>query len=60
MISRDSWVIDRATTQNTEEFFETTIGNQANQFEALAQASSLDDLFNRLEDKGVLMRLDKR
>ncbi|MGB1448256.1 MAG: DUF2855 family protein [Flavobacteriaceae bacterium] len=60
VISRDSWVIDRATTQNTEDFFETTIGNQANQFEALAQASSLDDLFDRLEKKGVLMRLDKK
>lgn len=59
VVSRDSWVIDRATTQNTEAFFETTIGNQANQFEALAQANSLDDLFQRLEEKGVLMRLDK-
>jgi len=59
VISRDSWVIDRATTQNTEAFFEQSIGNQANQFEALAQANSLEDLFNRLEDKGVLMRLDK-
>jgi len=59
VISRDSWVIDRATTQNTEDFFETTIGNQANQFEALAKANSLTDLFNRLEDKGVLMRIDK-
>lgn len=59
VISRDSWVIDRATTQNTEAFFEVTIGNQANQFEALAQATSLEDLFQRLEDKGVLMRLDK-
>ena len=60
VISRDSWVIDRATTQNTEDFFEVTIGNQANQFEALAKATSLEDLFQRLEDKGVLMRLDKK
>ena len=60
VISRDSWVIDRATTQNTEAFFERSIGNQANQFEALAEASSLEDLFHRLEDKGVLMRLDKK
>ena len=60
VISRDSWVIDRATTQNTEAFFERSIGNQANQFEALAEATSLEDLFHRLEDKGVLMRLDKK
>ena len=59
VISRDSWVIDRATTQNTEAFFEQSIGNQANQFLALAKAVSLEDLFDRLEKKGVLMRLDK-
>lgn len=58
VISRDSWLIDRETTQNTEAFFEKSIGNQANQFEALTEASSLDNLFERLEDKGVLMRLD--
>ena len=58
VISRDSWVIDRETTQNTEAFFNKSIGNQACQFEALAEASSLDNLFERLEDKGVLMRLD--
>ena len=59
VISRDSWVIDRATTQNTEAFFETSIGNQANQFEALVEATSIEDLFLRLEEKGVLMRVDK-
>ena len=58
VISRDSWVIDRATSQNTEAFFEHSIGNQANQFEALVEATSLEDLFHRLEDKGVLMRID--
>lgn len=59
VISRDSWVIDRATTQNTETFFESCIGNQANQLEALVEATSMEDLFLRLEEKGVLMRIDK-
>ena len=59
VISRDGWLIDRATAQNAPEFFHTSIGNQANQFEALAQSTSLEDLFQRLEDKGVLMRLSK-
>ncbi len=59
VISRDSWVIDRATAQNAPEFFHSSIGNQANQFEALAQSTSLEDLFKRLESKGVLMRLSK-
>ena len=59
VISRDSWLIDRATTQNTEAFFKSCIGNQANQLEALVEASSLEDLFFRLEEKGVLMRIDQ-
>ena len=43
VISRDGWLIDRATAQNAPEFFQTSIGNQANQFEALAQI----DFFRR-------------
>jgi len=59
IVSRDAWLLDRQTTQPTEAFFEHSIGNQANQFEAVAQAKSLTDLFDRLEDKGVLVRIDK-
>lgn len=58
IVSRDAWLIDRATTQPSEEFFEITMGNQAEQFEALAAAKSVDDLFDRLEKGGVLVRLD--
>jgi len=36
IMSRDAWLIDRRTTQPSEEFFEYSIGNQANQFEAVA------------------------
>ncbi len=59
VVSRDAWLLDRQKTQPTEEFFEDTIGNQANQFECVAQSSSIDDLFERLESKGVLVRIDK-
>lgn len=59
IVSRDAWLIDRKTTQPTMEFFEDAIGNQSNQFEALANANSVDDLFDRLENKGVLLRIDK-
>ena len=59
ILSRDAWLIDRKNTQPTEEFFESTMGAQAAQFEAVAKATSITDLFDRLEDSGVLLRLDK-
>ncbi len=59
IVSRDAWLLDRQNTQPTEEFFEHTMGAQAAQFEAVAQATSITDLFDRLEAAGVLLRLDK-
>ena len=56
--SRDAWLLDRRNTQSSVEFFNQTIGAQASQFEAMAKASSVDDLFDRLEDAGILMRID--
>ncbi len=58
VMPRDAWLMDRRNTQPTQEFFFDTIGAQANQMEALAQASSVSDLFNKLESTGVLVRLD--
>ena len=59
IMPRDAWLMDRKNTQPTVEFFSDTIGAQADQMEALANAESVDDLFDKLEDKGVLVRLDK-
>jgi len=59
IVSRDAWLLDRINTQPTAEFFHHTIGAQVAQFEAASQASSIPDLFLRLEDKGVFLRLDK-
>jgi hypothetical protein len=59
IVSRDAWLIDRKNTQPTIEFFEDAIGAQADQFEALANATSVEDLFNRLEASGSLLRIDK-
>lgn len=59
IVSRDAWLIDRKNTQPTIEFFEDAIGAQADQFEALANATSVKDLFDRLEASGSLLRLDK-
>ena len=56
---RDSWLMNRATTQPGPEFFESTIGGQAAQFEALAAATNTEDLFLRLEAAGYFLRIDQ-
>ncbi|MEM9921644.1 MAG: NAD(P)/FAD-dependent oxidoreductase [Bacteroidota bacterium] len=58
IVSRDAWLIDRMNTQPTLQFFEQSVGSMASQFEAVAQATSVADLFERLEAVGVLVRLD--
>lgn len=58
IMPRDGWLIDRENTQPTEEFFTRTIGAQANQMEAIAGATSIENLFDRLETSGVLLRID--
>lgn len=59
IVSRDGWLLDRRNTQPTEEFFEYSMGTQAAQFEALTAATSIDDMFDRLETAGLFLRLDK-
>jgi len=58
IMPRDGWWIDRKNTQPSRDFFMNTIGAQATQAEAVAGAENVDDLFERLEKGGVLMRLD--
>lgn len=58
IMPRDGWFIPRETTQPRAECFEATFRAQANQFEACAAATDVDDLFARLEAGGVLVRLD--
>ncbi|NQY96918.1 MAG: NAD(P)-binding protein [Henriciella sp.] len=55
---RDSWLMNRATLQPGPEFFESTMLAQAQQMQALAEATSARDLFHRLESDGVMLRLD--
>ena len=57
VMPRDSWLVNRITTQPAAEFFNETIGGQAEQMEACALAVSTDDLFLRLEARGALMRI---
>lgn len=58
VISRDAWMLDRKNTQTGEAFFFDTMAAQAGQFEAIAKASSSEDMFDRLEACGYFVRLD--
>jgi hypothetical protein len=59
VMPRDSWLVNRITTQPGEEFFAHSIGGVAQQMKALAEATSVDDLFERLEAAGQMLRIDR-
>lgn len=58
VVSRDAWLLDRKNTQPTSEFFTSTMGAQAAQFESIAKADSVEDMFDRLEASGYFVRID--
>ena len=58
VVPRDSWLVNRITTQNGPEFFHEAIGGQLRQMTALAEATSVEDLFLRLEACGTVLRID--
>ncbi|MEM7095698.1 MAG: NAD(P)-binding protein [Actinomycetota bacterium] len=58
IMPRDAWWLDRAKLQPGIEFFDATMGAQADQIEAIAAAGSFEDLFHRLEACGYFHRLD--
>ncbi|MCF8208735.1 MAG: NAD(P)/FAD-dependent oxidoreductase, partial [Rhodoferax sp.] len=58
VVPRDSWLVNRITTQPAPEFFFDSIGSQVKQMASFAQAQSLDDLYQRLEACGFLTRID--
>ena len=58
IMPRDAWLLDRATIQPGMDYFETTVGGFALQLEAAALATSVDELFERLESTGQILRLD--
>ncbi|MFT5691098.1 MAG: hypothetical protein ACI92E_000423 [Oceanicoccus sp.] len=55
---RQSWLMNREVTQASVDFFKQSVGGFANQMEAIASASSTDDLFDRLEAYGFMLRID--
>lgn len=56
---RESWLLNRERTQPGLEFFDAVFGGQAAQMEAFAAATSVDDIFARLEAAGVVLRIDR-
>ena len=53
---REPWMLNRALIQPNPEIF---LGMVASMMEAASLARSLDDLFLRLEDAGIMLRIDR-
>lgn len=58
IVSRDAWLLDRRNTQMSDGFFFNTLGAVAAQMESIAQAESIEDMFDRLEQSGYFLRID--
>ena len=58
IMPRDAWLLDRRNAQPSAAFFADAIGGQARQFEAIAAADSVEDMFDRLEACGYFLRID--
>lgn len=58
VMPRDAWFFDRANIQPGLANFERNMAYVAAQFDAIAEAASVPDLFARLEASGALMRID--
>lgn len=58
IMPRDSWLLDRATMQPGALFADTIKAGFIAQLRAIRDATSPDDLFDRLEGAGSLLRID--
>lgn len=58
IMPRDSWLLNRNKLQPGSQFFEETIGGQADLVEAFANASCAEDLFDRMEAAKLVLRID--
>lgn len=55
---RDSWLINRRVMQISFDFFAGTVGGLVAEIESARDATSIEDLFARLEASGLLTRID--
>lgn len=58
IMPRDSWMQNRINFQPGDEFFVHSYGAFAEQVEIVAQAQSVQQVFNQLAAKGQLLRMD--
>jgi hypothetical protein len=56
---REAWLLNRAHVQPTPAFAERTLRAMVSELEAARDARSLDDLYARLETRGLLLRIDR-
>jgi hypothetical protein len=60
VMPRDSWLLDRALLQPGPQFAKQIAKSMTARLDAITNATSIEDLFDRLEEAGNLMRLDPR
>ena len=60
IMPRDSWLLDRSSMQPGARFFANTAAKMEAFHEAILSASSLEDMFHRLEACGELLRIDDK
>ena len=56
---REAWLLNRANVQPTPDFAERTLQAMVGELEAVRDAHSIDDLFARLEQQRLLLRMDR-
>src|SRR5262249_7115349 len=59
IVPQDSWLRNRDTTKPGDALFERTAGGMALQLEAATEATSVADLFERLERGDQMLRIDR-
>lgn len=60
VVPRDSWLQNRLHTQPGVEFFNESIGGEADKMAAFAESETIDALFLKLESLGQMLRIDPR
>jgi hypothetical protein len=58
IMPRDAWLLDRAGVQPGAEFLDRLKAHSAARLASIVAATSVDDLFDRLEASGALLRID--
>lgn len=56
---REAWLLNRANVQPTPDFAERTLQAMVGELEAVRDARSIDELFARLEEQRLLLRIDR-